>query len=186
MSNFASALDYVLGNECNPHNIDEVTSNPNDAGGLTKYGVSLRFIRSLEIEKLHSYGIYSTEVDDIINLTMEQAINIYKGEFWDSAQFQYILNQDNCNYIFDMAVNMGLAPAIKCAQRSCWSVMKKRAIIEDDGILGDQTIAVINTCGIYLLPAMRSERAGYYKLLVEHNPSQASNLQGWLNRTYGA
>src|SRR5271165_2396896 len=194
MSQFELAFEYVLSHECKG---DEVTNNPNDLGGTTKYGISLRFLRTIHNpERYKFYGKIWAPGDltldraaemhkEISMMTLETAKEIYKGEFWDKAQFQFIKNQDNFNYIFDMAVNMGLAPAIKCAQRACWSVMKKRAIIDDDGILGDQTIAVINTCGLYLLPALRSERASYYKLIVEHNASQKDFLNGWLNRAYG-
>jgi lysozyme family protein len=182
MSTFDLAFEYMLPHECKG---DEITNNLHDSGGLTKYGISLRFLRSIPIDRLKNYNIFSHAADELIALTLDDAKLLYKAEFWDHAPFQFIKNQDNCNYIFDMAVNMGIAPAIKCAQRACWSVMKKRAIIDDDGIMGDQTIAVINTCGIYLLPAMRSERAGYYKLIVEHNASQKDNLNGWLNRAYG-
>lgn len=185
MTAFDSAFQYVLANEVNKNNPDEVTDNPRDPGGLTKYGISLRFLRSIDIEVLKEYCIYGKEPDNLINLSLGQAKSLYKGEFWDHANFSDISNQANINFIFDMAVNLGISPAVKCAQRACWSVMKKRGIIEDDGILGNDTLSLINQCGIYLLPAMRSERAGYYKLLVERQASQQEFLEGWLNRSYG-
>ena len=178
---FNSAVEYVLNHE------GGLVNNPNDPGGITKYGISLRFLRSFSTEQIKKYGYFSViaEPEFIINLSIEKAEEIYKGEFWDHAPFEEINNQECCNFIFDMAVNMGINPAIKCAQRACWAVMKDRNVIEDDGILGNKTIYLINVCDKYLLPSMKSERAGYYRLIVEKNHSQQEFLDGWLNRAYG-
>lgn len=185
MTAFDTAFNYILANEVNKDNPDQVTDNPKDPGGITKYGISLRFLRSISPERLKTYGIYSAESDDINNLTMIQARALYKGEFWDHAPFDKITLQQNVNFIFDMAVHMGISPAIKCAQRACWAMTGKRDIIHDDGILGSETIFLINRCGAHLVSAMRSERAGYYKLIVANNHTQQEFLEGWLNRSYG-
>lgn len=177
-NNFYDAVNYVISNE------GLLSNNPHDLGGITKYGISFRFIKSFSVEKQKKYGIYPLNDESIINLTIPQAKDIYKGEFWDHANFSDIDNQDCCNFIFDMAINMGISPAIKCAQRACWSIMNKRGIIEDDGILGSETISLINQCGKNLIFPLRSERAGYYRLISEKNSSQEF-INGWLNRAYG-
>jgi lysozyme family protein len=183
MADFSESVDYVLEHE------GGISENPNDPGGITKYGISFRFLKSLPLEKLRSYGVYVSETiaeDDIRELTLDQAKAIYKGEFWDHAPFEQLTNQKVANYIFDTAVNMGIAPAVKCAQRACWSIINEYGRIVDDGILGESTLKYINgafpSCILY---AMRSERAGYYRLLVECNPSQREFLDGWLKRSYG-
>jgi lysozyme family protein len=182
MADFEPAFEYVFRNETLEDNPDKVIS---DGGGLTKYGISLNFLRAIPLERLATYSIYSNEPDDIINLKVAQAKELYRGEFWDNAPFGAIDSQKNCNYIFDMAVNLGIAPAIKCAQRAIWSIFHKRQILIDDGILGGETLDLINQSGFFLLPVMRSERASYYRMIVEHNPAQKSSLNGWLNRAYG-
>lgn len=182
MESFDIAVSFVLAKE------GGLNENPKDKGGITNKGISLRFLKSLSAGELRSYGIfvgYEASEDDIRNLTEEQAINIYKGVFWDNAPFGKIKNQSNLNYIFDMSINMGINPAIKCAQRACWAVMRQKDIIKDDGILGNKTLSMLNHCGIYLLSAMRSERAGYYKLIAEKDETQHTFLEGWLNRAYG-
>lgn len=178
MDAFDIAVNYVLTRE------GGLSVNPNDRGGITKYGISLRFLKSLSSAK--SYGVFG-EIDDdsIVDLRMDQAIDIYKSEFWLKANYDAIKNQNNINFIFDMHVNSGLSPAIKCVQRACWAVMRQKDIIRDDGILGEQTIAMINKCGADLLPAMRSERAGFYRIIAERDITQRANMTGWLRRAYG-
>lgn len=182
---FDAAFNYVIANETPKDNIHEVSNNPNDIGGTTKYGVSLRFLKSLSVEKLREYGIFVEEVteQDITNLTVEQAKSIYKGEFWDHLPFDKINVDGIRNYIFDMAVNMGLAPAVKCAQRACWALGYYGALT-DDGIMGHNTLYAISNVGTDLIYPLRAERANYYRMIVERNPAQSVFLEGWFNRTY--
>ncbi len=178
MSSFDAAFEYVVRNE------KGLVNNPNDTGKITNFGISLRFLKNVLPENLRSYGIFD-EVSDltIVNLTLEQAKKIYQGEFWDHAPFERIGNQDHANYVFDMAISMGIAPAIKCLQRACWAVIKRQEVV-DDGILGEKTLNCLHRCGILIMPAMRSERAGYYRLTVDHNQDDKVFIQGWMNRAY--
>jgi lysozyme family protein len=181
MSDFESAVSFVLRNE------GGFDDNPNDRGGATKYGISLRFLKSIPIEKLKKYGVFvdsTINSRDIQQLTLDQAKAIYRAEFWDNRNFEQLTSQDVCNYIFDMAINMGISPAIKCAQRACWALFRKKDIIVDDGILGPQTIKLINDSGIFILPVMRSERAADYKIITIKNPPSNQFINGWLNRAY--
>lgn len=175
---FYFAVEYVLSKE------GGLVDNPHDPGGITNFGISLRFLKSMPIERLKTYGIFSAEPHDIIKMTKEQAKSIYKGEFWEHSKFDNIDDQDCCDFIFDMAVNMGISPAIKCAQRACWASARKKDTIKDDGILGEETLNLINYYGLHLISAMRSERAGYYRLIAE-DKNLKEFLNGWLNRAYG-
>lgn len=179
MSDFESAINYVLRNE------GGLVDNSHDNGKVTHHGISLRFLKNLSDEELKRVGIFEEPIPQTIrDLTMEQAKKLYKIHFWDVAPFARILNQEHCNYIFDMAVSMGVNPAIKCVQRACWAVLKKRDLM-DDGILGDKTLDAINKrCGFLVMPAMRSERAGYYRLVVANSQDEKEFIHGWLNRAY--
>lgn len=177
-SDFECAVNFVLRNE------QGLVDNPNDNGGITNFGISLRFLKNLPTERLKIFGIFEEPYTETIReLTLEQAKLMYKNEFWNVAPFEKIFNQEHANYIFDMAISMGIAPAIKCVQRACWSVLRKRYLL-DDGILGAKTLAAIKTCGFLLMPAIRSERAGYYRLILEKSNNEKEFIDGWLNRAY--
>ena len=142
MSNFLTAVNYTLGNE----GLDRFVDNPNDRGGATRLGISLRFLKSLPKEKLRQYGLTCDEpdIDDVRNLSRDVAIEIYRGEFWQHSNFDRIIDQDVGNYLFDMAVNSGISPAIKCAQRAIWSIYRSRKKCIEDGILGAETLRILN------------------------------------------
>ncbi len=61
--------------------------------------------------------------------------------------------------------------------------MPEGPILSDDGVLGPKSIIALNDYPTYmLLPALKSEAAGYYRSL-KYNGSQ-DFLKGWLNRAY--
>ncbi len=181
MAIFSLALEMVLKNE---GGLSEAT--PSDPGGTTNHGISLRFLKS--VINPSRYGIHDHAIDDetIRQLTLAQASALYKGEFWDASPFESIQDQSVCSYLFDMGVNFGISPAIKCCQRAIWSVWGNKKVIKDDGILGPDTLMWIERCKPnVLIAAMRSERAGKYRLIAQASPELRPNLDGWLIRAYG-
>lgn len=181
MSDFEPAVNYVLSKE------GGLSENPKDPGGITNFGISLRFLKSLPIPG--NYGLQSSTInaDTIRELTIDKAKSIYHGEFWSHCSFWQLTNQDVCNYIFDMAVNMGIAPAIKCAQRACWAVFGNKETLVDDGLLGEETLGFLNTQAAASQPifsSIRSERAGDYRVIVAKHPDDVAFIGGWLNRAY--
>jgi len=182
MSKFDQSVEYILQRESG------LVENPLDPGGITNFGISIRFLKSLSIDQLKKYGLYFGETinnDDIKHLTLDSAKSLYKGEFWDHAPFALINDQSLCNYIFDTSINMGISPAIKALQRAIWAYNKNRNCLKEDGILSQETINLVNRSNaMSLLSIMRSERAGDYRVIVAHYPEQKEFINGWLNRAY--
>ena len=182
MADFECAVNFILRNEGGLN--DKIASK--DPGGLTNLGISLRFLKTLSKDDLKKYGIYDEEIteDTIRNLSINIAKAIYKGEFWEHAPFDKIINQEHTNFIFDMVVNMGISPAIKCLQRAIWAVMRKWEFLPDDGIMGDKTISSLNQCGFLIMPALRAERGAFYRILASQSEFQKDILDARYNRTY--
>ncbi len=178
MASFDLAVKYVLENE------GGLSDNPSDPGGITNFGISLRFLKSIPDARLRKYGIFDYPNEDTIRtLTVDQAKSIYKGEFWSCANFDDIVSQDIANYIFDMCVNHGIATGIKITQRALWACTKKREPV-DDGILGPNTLNFIRQGAFLLATAMRAERSAYIRYALADHPAAKDNINGWLNRCY--
>ncbi len=95
MTNYDTAINRLLGNE------GGYVNDPNDPGGETKWGISKR-----------SYpGI------NIMDLTRDQAIALYRRDFWDRADLE---NQPLAIgfQMLDFAVNSGAGPALRALQRA--------------------------------------------------------------------
>lgn len=174
MTNRDDAIDYVIKME------GGLSDNPYDKGAITKFGISLKLLQSINYD-VNNDGIIDKQ--DILDLTPSQAKEIYAEIFW-YPEYDKVNNSRLITYIFDAAVNMSNLQAHKIFQRSTWAFNQKLNYIEDDGIFGDESIHAANSYGLMLLPAMRAERAGFYRSLVNKDLSQAVFLNGWLKRTY--
>lgn len=157
MASFDIAVIPLLIEEGN----GKVSEDPHDPGGLTKWGISQRSYPHL----------------DIRNLSRDDAIAIYRSDFWDK-EYSLINNQVIANKVFSFHVLMGERAAEKCLQRAVRAASGVN--LTQDGELGPASIAAINACAPdILLAAYKSELAGYLRTI--NNPT---NQNGWINRAY--
>lgn len=185
LSKFDDAINYVLNNEMTHE--EHLSNDKDDPGGLTNYGLSIKFIKSMTPERLKSYGIIIVDEDHLIQIIKEMDIEtakcIYKGQFWNDTHFEDIHSQFVTNYYFDTAVNCGMATATKMIQRAIHATNVKTNII-DDGVFGLMTLEEINRIDYAILSSFRSERSSYYRNLVSNNVHLSKYLKGWLDRAY--
>ena len=138
----------------------------NDSGGETKYGISKRSYPKLDIK----------------HLTSKEAEQIYYDDFWLKGRFEEISDENIAIKLFDASVNMGISRAITCAQRALKSM---NIVVDEDGLIGPRTISAINSADSkQLICALKSEIAGFYRLLIAVKPVNNKFLKGWLNRAY--
>lgn len=105
---FHHAFELVVGLE------GGYVNDPDDPGGETKYGISERAFPS----------------EDIKNLTLDRAKELYHRHYWEKAQCSLYPPPLDV-YMFDCAVNQGPDAAIKLLQR----VLGVKA----DGVIGPVT-----------------------------------------------
>lgn len=164
MANFLEAISLVLKQE------GGLSNRPSDKGKITNMGISLRFLQRINP---------SATEDTIRNLTKEDAVQLYKTEFWDKCKFGMIEDQSVANLLMSLAVNMGSATAIKFAQRSMRAVIGQ--YIVEDGNIGAITLTAINRADSKCLcVAIKCFADVYY-----HGLNSEEYLQGWLTRLYG-
>ncbi len=125
MSVFALAMAKVLEWE------GGFVNDPHDAGGATKYGISIRFAGSIGLDV---DGDGKTTNHDIQALTQAQAIDLYRVHFWEKAKCQN-LPAGVAFFHFDTAVNMGPDTAAHLLQEALG--------VKADGVIGPVTIASV-------------------------------------------
>jgi lysozyme family protein len=145
-----------------------LTHDPQDRGGLTKYGISQREYPDL----------------DILRLTPEQAIVLYRKDYWDKLQLSTLDNQQVANLIFLLAVNIGIFEAITITQDAvnhCSTYLN----VKIDGNCGVHTIDALNHSNTqWLIDAIRIREVQYYLSIVNRNPKQEVFFRGWINRVF--
>ena len=156
---FLNAVQRVLADEGGD------SSNPADAGGATRFGISAR---------AHP-GV------DIATLTCDAAVKIYWEEWWVRFGFAQ-LPAAVAAKTFDLAVNMGASNAIECLQRA---LRASGTCVTEDGAIGPATaLAAAHADPATLMAAMRSEFAAHYRLVAARQNHDQAFLKGWLNRAY--
>jgi lysozyme family protein len=107
---------------------------------------------------------------DIKNLTIEQAKEIYKRDWWDKLGADQ-LHPAIVFQLWDFAVNAGKCRAVKELQQV--------AGVPDDGIIGPATIAAVKKLDINdVLLGLTAERLRFYTSLSTF----ATYGKGWVNR----
>ena len=160
MANFEQAIKTVLEHE------GGYSHDSSDPGGETKYGISKRSYPDLNIAAL----------------TAQDAIVLYKRDFWCKYGYEHIGDDLLATKIFDLSVNMGPNQAHRLLQRA---LKAYGSPVTEDGKLGPVTINAVNSAQpLVLRIALKSEAAGYYRTLSATKTQLAKFLPGWLNRAY--
>ena len=111
---FQRAVAFVLARETGT-----LTQDPNDPGGLTRWGIALA--RHPELT-----------ADDIRNMTPQRAADIYHGpQYWGAVKGDQLPERLQLPML-DTAVVEGPREAIRCLQRALF--------VRDDGVLGPETL----------------------------------------------
>jgi lysozyme family protein len=133
-------------------------TGPNFTGELkgTNKGIAARFFPN----------------EDIKNLTVDKAKEIYFKNYWQPMNLTGIVNADSILEIFDMGVNSGKGNAIRMAQDLVG--------VKRDGVMGNITKEAINKFNCFLVK-YKQRRIEYYMKIAKNNQNMVF-LNGWLNR----
>lgn len=157
---FEDATKIVFENEGG----DALTDDPDDQGGLTKFGIS----------KNNNPDI------DVANLTHDEAKKIAKERYWDKYQINLIQNDSVAAHLYDMVYVQG-----KRGVRALQEAAKEAGVsIKPDGYMGDDTASAVEEA---------IEKVGedkFHKLIAENRLKQFEKSssykkyhKGWINRT---
>lgn len=153
-----------------------LSDDPDDPGGLTKYGISKRYYPDLDIK----------------NLTVDDARELFWKDWWVRYRYKDLAeyNFDIAERVFNIAVNIGPDSAAKYLQIAINSVImylgesKRLDCLVVDGIIGSVTIRTLSELDFfqtsYILPAFTSLVAHHYMT----RPKRDKYESGWMNRLY--
>ena len=148
-----------------------------DPGGATNMGISLRFLKGVDGD-LNNDGV--VDVHDILEMTEEQAIELYREHFWNPAFEE--LQDLVASKVFDMSVNMGERRSVTILQQSV-NCLRGGERVVTDGLIGPQTIEWSNrTYTPGLIQEICRQQVKFYESLVDKDPDLGVFLDGWKNR----
>ena len=154
-------------------------NDPDDPGGATNKGITFRTFKAYSQRLL---GVDPT-IENLRNLTDQQAGEIYKKIYWDRVDGDHIDSQDLANIFCDFYVNAG-GNAVKVMQRILINNFSEK--ISVDGAMGPNTFAALQDAANKDLPRLyntyKAKRIEFYEKLAQRKPKLQKFLQGWLNR----
>lgn len=170
---FKSAFDHIIKVEGS-----EYTNHPADRGGPVKFGITLIALQEFRKTKILT-------ADDIKNLKIYDAMEIYKFLYWDRIFLDQVDDHKIALVIFDNAVNCGTGAATKLVQGSLNKAEPWMGQIPVTGVMTQETIAALNNVGRIRFGFQFFKGVqGRYITIVKKDPTQIVFLHGWLNRTY--
>jgi lysozyme family protein len=141
--------------------------HPDDKGGPTNFGITQA--------TLAEWRSRPVTVDDVRNLTVGEAREIYGQLYIMGPGFLAIIDSQVRGLAVDCAVNHGPKRAVQLLQEA--------ARVFTDGVLGPATEAAINRMTPSVLyRRMCAARVRLYGTIITKDPSQAVFAAGWANR----
>jgi lysozyme family protein len=161
MAEFEKAVEDVLRWE------GGLVNDPDDPGGLTKYGISKRSYSHLNIAEL----------------TVDDAKEIYRRDWWDCYHYGEIESQAVANKLLLFSINTGAERAHRYFQKVLNYLLPRKEQLETDGIFGSLTMKATNSLNADdILIELKVRCAFYYAVLVLRKPARFKFLLGWLRR----
>lgn len=164
-----------------PNEVDNIiarekgfVNNPADKGGPTKFGITQGTLS-------WHLGRPAT-VEDVQNLTIDAAREIYEKRFILGPHFDALDNQGEGvlqlkSNLIDFGVMSGPALAIIHLQEIL--------SIPSDGILGPQTLSALSSANLVLVnKQLVMRRALMAARICKKDPTQLTFLSGWLSRFF--
>lgn len=146
-------------------------NDPDDLGGATNKGICFRTFKLYRTRK----RLPVPTIEDLKNISDEEFVAILKEMYWDACRADRIESQSVANAIVDWAWNSGTTIAAKEVQKVLG--------VETDGIIGNITLAAINSHSpLPLFGKIRRARIAYIERICKSRSENNKFYRGWMNR----
>jgi lysozyme family protein len=165
-NNFDEAFKFTMFNEGGFSNI------PEDSGGATNFGIT--------IKTLKCYRNAPVTIDDVRNLDIHEAKEIYKKLYWLELKCDKISKTAICICLFDVGVLFGVKRCSLMAQKA---LSQCGHLLLCDGIIGEKSISELNnTDANKFIGAFYGKVSSRIRHIVAANPKQVIFKKGWDTR----
>ena len=142
-------------------------NHPADRGKATRHGITAG--------TLAAYRKAPVSVDDVRNLTEDEARAIYKSLYLERPKISEIRDVRLRGLMMDCAVHSGPAKAITWLQQALG--------VAADGVIGPMTLNAVHLSDMErTYDRVLAQRLKFLGRLITNDPSQAAFAAGWMNR----
>ena len=146
-------------------------NDPKDRGGATNMGVTIATWKAQGYDK---NGDGKIDVKDLRLISVADAINIMRKNYWNRWKADQINNQSLANTLVDWVWGSGKNGIV---------IPQQMLGVTADGIVGPNTIKALND--VYapaFFEKLRKRRLQYIDNIIRSNPSQKRFQAGWYRR----
>ncbi len=149
--------------------------HPNDRGGPTNFGITLRTLASSRQQEVTR--------DDVRRMTQDEARSIYMARYYTGPKINKLAAAIQ-PVMFDMSINHGPGTAIKLLQDLLQAICPPCDV---DGGIGKESIDGVKNAlkavgDKALVNDLVDRRVALFKSIVKRDASQSVFLKGWLRR----
>jgi len=151
-------------------------NHPNDRGGATKYGVTIKTLEDWRMDEV--------TIEDVKSLTIGEAFKIYRAKYFTKPRIS-LLPEEIHESMLDCSVHSGPSRAVKIMQNCIGFTGIATPIV--DGKIGPMTITaakmMLNMMGSETAnSALIEQRRMFLEGIMEADPTQEVFRKGWMNR----
>lgn len=183
---FEKAIGFVLAHE------GGLADDPADAGGITNWGISLRWLKTVGDDDEDGWldGDLDHDGDvtdkDIRQMTRAGAVRIYERLWWQRYRYDRFRDDEQAlaTKVFDLAVNMGAGRAHRLLQEALRAMGLP---VKVDGLLGPATMASVHSVAEHhdrLMMALIREAVFFYAHITQRRTANLKFLHNWMRRAF--
>lgn len=167
MTPFETALAYLIQNEGTTY-----TNDPQDAGGPTKFGVTLKAFSLFKNREIAPIEIEA--------LTQDEVNSFYDVLYWQRLRCPRMRDTNIATGIFDMGVLFGVLHASIACQQALAFLGEPLAV---DAVIGDKTLLLLNRIErSKFIDAFQTFILRRIETVIRNKPSNEKYRKGWVNR----
>lgn len=166
-------------------------NHPNDPGGATYNGISLRFLKQTGIDVNGDGHIDAKDIRALYERNDQATVDkIFFNAFWRDPGLDRFNSLHVQTVIYDCNVNTGRTQSAKCLQRAL-NFVAGNPRLKVDGIIGPKTLMLAldlgSIKGMAVAHAFLEARQDFHNLLVKNSPYSDGRdyrpfAKGWRNR----
>lgn len=148
----------------------------------TKFGIAAPTL----VDYYNKSGLGTPSQQDMIDLTYETALEIYKKDYWDAQELSNFKSQSLANVLYDGCVNQGPGATLTILKKSLDEINIDSTNVNSWNELHDELIDDVNSLTIKktekLFHTIKKKRWEKYIYIIKDNPRKKKYHNGWKNR----
>ncbi len=157
-------------------------NDPHDNANYVN-GILIGTNRGISASGYYGYFKQIPTVEQMKNLSVEDATRIFKGNYWDKLACDNIVNQSVAELMFQFIIGSGASQISDIKDIANGIDDKDLVIMVNDNPIHPREVLIINSLDQKKFHnALWKWRLAFYDLVVLKNPKKAKFLKGWQNR----